>query len=131
MLLVMGAVLTFSLQPFVFGVMAEAVDDREDLTASVRLLSIVLMLSMACFSSLMFYLKWRGFFRTDLDPELFDFAFVLASTAFVWPLVAFAFTWVIGPWALLFIAVFFVITMIPIEALAGHHENPHEAMTPA
>ncbi len=47
MLLVMGAVLTFSLQPFVFGVMADAVHDREDLTASVRLLAVVLTLSMA------------------------------------------------------------------------------------
>lgn len=123
MLLVMGAVLTFSLQPFVFGVMAEAVDDRRDLTAAVRLLSIVLVISMACFCSLMVYLRRRGLFRTDLDPDIFGFAYVVGSTVIIWPLVALAASWVIGPWALVFIAVFFVICLIPIEALADRHED--------
>jgi uncharacterized membrane protein len=131
MLLVMGAVLTFSLQPFVYGVMAEAVHSREDLTAAVRLLSIVLVLSMACFCSLMVYLRWRGLFRADLDPEVFEFAYIVATTVIVWPLVALASTWVIGPWALVFIAIFFTISVIPIEALAERHENQEQAVFPA
>jgi uncharacterized membrane protein len=129
MLLVMGAVLTFSLQPFVFGVMVEAIHDRDDFTAAVRLLAVVLLISMVCFCSMMVYLRRRGFFRPDLDPELFEVAYRMASTAVVWPILTLALTWVIGPWALTGLVVFFVITMIPVEALTGSHED--EAIVPA
>ncbi len=123
MLLVMGAVLTFSLQPFVFGVMAESVHDRDDFIASVRLLAIVLSISMGFFCSMMVYMRRRGFFRADLDSETFEFAYLIATSAWIWPVACLALTWVIGPWALIAIAVFFVITMLPIEALADRHES--------
>ena len=130
MLLVMGAVLTFSIQPFVLGVLAESVRDRDDFTAAMRLVAAVLIPSMASFGGLMVYLRRRGLFRTDLDPEIFESAYLLASTAIVWPLAAFAFTWVIGPWAVGFIVVLFVTTMIPIEVLAERHESHHPTVTP-
>lgn len=123
MLLAMVTVLTFSLQPFVNGVMAESVHDREDLTSAVRLMSIVLALSMTFFSALVVYLKRRRMFREDLVPEIFELAYLLGTTAVIWPLVALAATWVIGPWALIFIAAFFGLTLMPIEALADHEDS--------
>lgn len=60
MLLVMVAMLSYSLQPFTFAVLADAARDREDFVAGIRLLAIVLFVSMVAFSSLMVYLRRRA-----------------------------------------------------------------------
>jgi uncharacterized membrane protein len=125
MLLVMVAMLTYSLQPFTFAVLADAVDDRDDFVAGIRLLGTVLAISMVAFSSMMVYLRRRGLFRTEaLDPRLLELAYRLAVTVWVWPVLAIALTFVVGPWALVAIGMFTLITLVPIEALpAGMDEE--------
>ncbi len=125
MLLVMAAMLTYSLQPFTFAVLADAADDRDDFVAGIRLLSIVLTISMVAFSWLMVYLRRRGLFRSDvLDPGLFQLAYRLGVTVWVWPLLALLLSFVIGPFALAPIVIFMIVSLIPIEALpAGKNES--------
>lgn len=118
MLLVMVTMLTYSLQPFTLAVLSDAVDDRDDFVAGIRLLSIALLVSMLAFSALMIYLRHRGLFRTDiLDAQRFELAYRLATTAWIWPLLALALSFVVGPYALTFVIVFMVIALMPIEAL--------------
>ncbi|MEJ7635929.1 hypothetical protein [Aeromicrobium sp.] len=79
---------------------------------------------MIAFSGLMVYLRRRGVFRTDvLDPGLFELACRLGITVWAWPLLAFLLSFVIGPFALVPIVIFMIVSLIPIEALpAGARE---------
>jgi uncharacterized membrane protein len=118
MLLVMVTMLTYSLQPFTLAVLADAVDDRDDFVAGIRLLSIGLTVSMIAFSSLMVYLRRRRLFRSDvLDPKVFELAYRLAVTAWAWPLLALALSFVIGPFALLPVVGLMLVALMPIEPL--------------
>jgi uncharacterized membrane protein len=124
MLLVMVTMLTYALQPFTLAVLSGAVDDRDDFVAGIRLLSIALLVSMISFSCLMIYLRRLDLFRADvLDPRLFKLAYWLATTVWIWPLLAFALSFVIGPYALLPIIFFMGISLMPLDALpAGSDE---------
>jgi uncharacterized membrane protein len=126
MLLVMVTMLTYALQPFTLAVLSDAVHDREDFTAGIRLLSIALLVSMLAFAALMLYLRNRELFRTDaLDAARFELAYRLATTAWIWPLLALVLSFVIGPYALLPIFLFMTISLMPLEALpAGVDESP-------
>ena len=128
MLLVMVTMLTYSLQPFTIAVLSDAVDDRDDFVAGIRLLAIVLAVSMIAFSSMMVYLRRRGLFRTDvLDPRLFEIAYRLGTTVWVWPILALVLSFVIGPFALAPIIIFMVISLMPIEALPAGLDETAEA----
>lgn len=118
MLLVMVTMLTYSLQPFTLAVLSDAVDDRDDFVAGIRLLSIVLLVSMIAFSSLMIYLRHRDMFKTEiLHPQRFEVAYRLATTAWLWPLLALALSLLIGPYALVPIVLFVLLALLPYEAL--------------
>ena len=128
MLLVMVTMLTYSLQPFTLAVLSDAVDDRDDFVAGIRLLAIVLTISMVAFSSLMVYLRRRDLFRTDvLDPRLFELAYRLGTTVWVWPLLALVLSFVIGPFALAPIIIFMIVSLMPIEALPAGLDETAEA----
>lgn len=118
MLLVMVTMLTYSLQPFTLAVLSDAVHDRDDFVSGIRLLSIALLVSMLAFGGLVVYLRHRDLFRTDvLDPRRFQLAYVLATTAWIWPLLALGLSFAIGPYALSFVIGFMVLALWPIEAL--------------
>ena len=117
MLLVMLVMLTYSLAPFTFAVLSDATGSSADFTAGVRLLAIVLSISMVAFCSLVAYQRWRGYFRTDLDPDRFAMVFRLAATAFVWPVSGLLLTFVVGGWGLVAIAGLTVLSLLPVEAL--------------
>lgn len=125
MLLVMFTTLTYSLQPFTLTVLADAADDRNDFIAGIRLLAIVLMIDTVAFSMMMIYLRRRGMFRTEvLDPRLFEIAYRLATTVWIWPILALGLSFVIGPFALAPIVIFLLIALVPIEPLrAGPDET--------
>ena len=118
MLLVMLTMLTYSLQPFTLAVLSDAVHDREDFIAGIRLLAIALLVSMLAFGGLMLYLRRFDLYRTDvLDPARFELAYLLGTTAWFWPLLALGLSFVIGPYALAPMFVFMTISLIPIDAL--------------
>jgi len=121
-------ILTYSLQPFTFAVLSDAVDDRDDFVAGIRLLAIVLTISMIAFSSMMVYLRRRGLFRTDvLDPRRFEIAYLLGTTVWVWPILALPLSFVIGPFALVPIIIFMIVSLLPIEALPAGLDETAEA----
>jgi uncharacterized membrane protein len=125
MLLVMVTMLSYSLQPFTLAVLSDAVDDRDDFVAGIRLLSIALLVSMIAFGSLMIYLRHRDMFRTEiLHPQRFEVAYRLTTTAWLWPLLALALSFVVGPYALVPIVLFVLLALMPYEALPA---GPDEA----
>jgi hypothetical protein len=129
MLLVMVTILTYSLQPFTFAVLSDSVHNRDDFVAAIRLLAILLTVSMIAFSSLTVYLRRRGLFRTEvLDPRLFEIAYRLGTTVWVWPLVTLVLTFVIGPYALAPIVIFMILSLMPIEALPAEQDETAEAL---
>jgi uncharacterized membrane protein len=128
MLLVMVTVLTYSLQPFTLAVLSDAVHNRDDFVAAIRLLAIVLAVSMIAFSTLTVYLRRRGFFRTDvLDPRLFEIAYRLGTTVWIWPLLTIGLSFVIGPYALVPIVIFMLVSLMPIEALPAEQDETTNA----
>jgi uncharacterized membrane protein len=123
MLLVMLTTLTYSLQPFTFAVLGDSTDNREDLVAAIRLLAVVLTISTIAFSLMMVYLRHRDLFRIEiLDPTLFELAYRLGTTVWVWPVLAFALTYVIGAFAIVPIVIYMVIALVPIEPLSVESE---------
>lgn len=124
MLLVMATTLTYSLQPFTLVVLADAVDNGNDFVAGIRLLAIALMVSTVAFSLMMVYLRHSGYFSTDvLDPRLFELAYWLAITVWIWPLLALVLSFVIGPFALVPIVIYVLIAMVPIEPLSARQDE--------
>lgn len=112
------AQLGYVLTPFTMAVLADAVHDRSDFIAAVRLLAIVMSISMGAFAACFLYLRRGGFFRADLDPGLFNTAYTLSMTVAVWPLLTLALTFVIGPWALAVMVLHLLSLLIPLDAMS-------------
>ena len=107
----------FILTPFTCSVLASAIRNREDLGSATRLMSLVLIVSMGVLGPTVFYMFRRGFHRVDLDTRRLNVGLLLFCTAWVWPVVAFAVSYVSPVAALTVLAVYFVMNLSPVEAM--------------
>ncbi|GAC1441968.1 MAG: hypothetical protein NVS3B26_03880 [Mycobacteriales bacterium] len=107
----------FILTPFTCSVLASAIRNREDLGSATRLMSLVLVASMAFLGPTVFYMYRRGFHRVDLDDRRLKVGLLLFCTAWLWPVVAFAASYASPVAALTVLAVYFVMNLSPIETM--------------
>lgn len=119
LLLTLIVVLTFALVPFTVAVLVSAVEHHDGLTAAVRLMTVILLLSTVTYAGLFFYLDRQGFFRADLDPDALWTARLLSLSIPVWPLVALGLTFVVGPWSLVVVIGHFVLTLLPYDVMTS------------
>lgn len=115
LLMTMLALMSFVLTPFTFAVLGDAVHDRSDFVAGVRLLSVVLTVSLIGLAVNMTYIRRRGYFRDGLHTESFERAYFASVTVWVLPLLALVLTYVVGPWALVPIVVMSLLSLLPFD----------------
>jgi len=115
LLMTMLALMSFVLTPFTFAVLGDAVHDRADFVAGVRLLSIVLTVSLVGLAANMTYIRRHGYFRPGLHQESFERAYFASVTVWVLPLVALGLSYVIGPWALAPIVAMSLLSLLPFD----------------
>ncbi len=115
LLMTMLALMSFVLTPFTFAVLGDAVHDRTDFVAGVRLLSIVLTVSLVGLAANMTYIRRHDYFRPGLHQESFERAYFASVTVWVLPLLALGLSYVIGPWALAPIVVMSLLSLLPFD----------------
>jgi uncharacterized membrane protein len=115
LLMTMLALMSFVLTPFTFAVLGDAVHDRADFVAGVRLLSIVLTTSLVGLAANMMYIRRRGYFREGLHSEAFERAYFASVSVWVLPLVALGLSYLIGPWALVPIVLMALLSLLPFD----------------
>lgn len=115
LLMTMLALMSFVLTPFTFAVLGDAVHDRSDFVAGVRLLSIVLTVSLVGLAANMTYIRRHGYFRPGLHEESFERAYFASVTVWVLPLVALGLSWVVGPWSLAPIVAMSLLSLLPFD----------------
>jgi uncharacterized membrane protein len=67
-LLVLLSIGIYSLTPFSTAVLAQALDNPEDLGTAVRLMAGLLFVALVAFAALLLYSRGAGLLRSDVDP---------------------------------------------------------------
>jgi uncharacterized membrane protein len=115
LLMTMLALMSFVLTPFTFAVLGDAVHERADFVAGVRLLAVVLTVSLVGLAANMTYIRRHGYFRPGLHQESFERAYFASVTVWVLPLLALGLSYVVGPWALAPIVVMSLLSLLPFD----------------
>lgn len=111
-LLQISTVFVFALTPFLAKVLTRGLHHSEDLEVGVRLTAAVLTFTMILWAASFIYFKTRGYFRSGLDPDVFNRFYGLSIFYWVPPVVAFAVSYVSASAALVFLLVLFLVPLI-------------------
>jgi hypothetical protein len=127
MLLGFVALMMWATTPFTIDVLAGAVDNAADFASAMRLLCVTLMVSMVGYVGLFLRQERCGYFRQDLDPDVFGFARIASYTTIVWPATAFALSYVSGWASLAVLTGFIALTLAPLDAMSTEQYDAAEA----
>ena len=128
-LLVLGSLFPYTAIPFTVAVLARAFGNTADLGTAVRLMAIVYAVSTMAWSCLLIYARRRGFFRRDLDQDVFELYYRLALGAWVTPLAALLVSYFSPQIGLAIIIGFSLFILTPAEAHPAEREHRNDPGT--